>query len=172
MNATSQDVSCPSTPFPIQSKELNQGIELNWEDWCWFMLLLCSDSSSFFLLSHLWRGKTPLLSWKAFPGQTVLSEGSWGRQSLFFQVSGRDIIPARGLLRQYVSMVLTNSAVPGLSSVPNGTDHFWVLIGKRTTYLDQRSLMVITWGLQWVWEPCYLLQWQTAIILTRPANKR
>lgn len=126
MNATSQHVSYPSTPFPIQSKELNQVIELNWEDWCWFMLLLCSDSSSFFLLSHLWRGKTPLLSLKAFPGQTVLSEGSWGRQSLFLQVSGRDIIPARGLLRQYVSMVLTNSVVPGLSSVPSGTDHFWV----------------------------------------------
>lgn len=70
MDATPQDVSDPSTPFPFQSKELNWVIELIWEDWCWFMFL-CSDSTNFFLLSHFLRDKTLLLSCKAFLGQTV-----------------------------------------------------------------------------------------------------
>lgn len=45
------DATLTLHPFSFQSKELNQVIELNWEDWCWFWLLLCSDRSSFFLPS-------------------------------------------------------------------------------------------------------------------------
>lgn len=48
------------------------------------MLLSCSDSSGFFLHSHFRRGKASRLSCKAFPGQTLLSEGSWGHQRLSF----------------------------------------------------------------------------------------
>lgn len=43
-----QSLSIPS----LQSKKLNQATELNWKDWCHFMLLLLSKESSFFLLSH------------------------------------------------------------------------------------------------------------------------
>lgn len=128
MDATPQDVSSyPTTPFPFQSKHLNWVIELNWENWWWFMLLLlCSDSSSFSLLSNFLRGKISLLSCKAFPDQLFCLRAHEAIRVFLLQVSGRDIIPARGLLRQSLSVVKSSSIVLGLSSVPSGTDHFWV----------------------------------------------
>ena len=47
----------PSLFLPsLQSKKLSQASELNWEDWCCFMLLSLSKRSSFSLLSHISGG--------------------------------------------------------------------------------------------------------------------